>query len=156
MTRQMPNPALARLDALVGEWDLQASVGGRPMGGGRTTFEWLDAGAFLVQRADAEPAEQTPAEWVANSPFPVTAIIGVDDATEKLCMLYSDARGVCRIYQMSLSNGVWNIWRNAPGFFQRFAGTFSSDGRTISGSWEGSEDGSNWKPDFDLTYTKRK
>jgi len=55
---------------------------------------------------------------------------------------------------MSLSDGVWEIWRDAPGFCQRFTGTFSDDGRAIAGYWDRSRDGSSWERDFDLTYTK--
>jgi hypothetical protein len=55
---------------------------------------------------------------------------------------------------MSMSDGLWTLYRDAPGFFQRFTGTFSGDGNTITGAWEGSPDGSDWKPDFNLTYTK--
>ncbi|TMK78683.1 MAG: hypothetical protein E6G45_05835 [Actinobacteria bacterium] len=69
-------------------------------------------------------------------------------------MLYADARGVSRVYEMSLSDGVWEIWRDAPGFCQRFTGTFSDDGRAIAGYWDRSRDGSSWERDFDLTYTK--
>jgi hypothetical protein len=156
MQHTAPNPVLRRLDALVGEWEMHASVGGQPMGRSHTAFEWLEGGAFLVQHADAEPDETTPPEWVANSPLPLTTIIGLDDSAERYCMLYADARGVFRVYQMSLSDGVWKLWRDAPGFFQRFTGTFSGDGKTISGRWEGSRDGSNWEYDFDVTYTKVK
>lgn len=46
------------------------------------------------------------------------------------------------------------MWRAAPGFHQRFTGTFSEDGRTVTGRWEGSRDGTTWTPDFDLTYRK--
>jgi hypothetical protein len=148
------NPALRRLDALVGEWEVQASVGGRPMGSGWTRFEWLEGGAFVVQHADAEPAENTPDEWRANSPFPVTTIIGLDDSAETFSLLYADARGVFRVYAMSLSDRVWKMWRDAPGFFQRFTGTFSDDGKTVTARWEGSRDGSDWEPDFDVMYTK--
>jgi hypothetical protein len=38
-------------------------------------------------------------------------------------MLYFDSRSVSRIYQMSLSAGVWKLWREAPSFAQRFEGT---------------------------------
>src|ERR1041385_1973919 len=154
MNGRAANRALGRLETLVGAWAMQASVGGRAMGGGRTTFEWLEGGAFLLQHADAVPDENTPDAWRANSPFPVTAIIGLDDSAETFSMLYADARGVRRVSAMSLSNRVWKIWRHAPGFFQRFTGTFSDDGATITGRWEGSRDGSNWEPDFDMTYRK--
>jgi hypothetical protein len=55
--------ALSRLDALVGEWEMEFSfeagffgpgtpaVSGR---GGRTTFQWFDGEFFLIQRATAE------------------------------------------------------------------------------------------------------
>ena len=55
---------------------------------------------------------------------------------------------------MSLSNEVWKLWRDAPEFSQRFSGTFSDGGNTITGAWETSSDGSNWELDFDLTYKK--
>lgn len=149
------NPTLKRLDALVGEWEIQASMGEQPLGRARATFEWLEGGAFLIQHADEEsaPLDASP-EWIANSPMPVTTIIGLDDASETFIQLYADARGVYRVYQMSLDGGVWQLWRDAPGFSQRFKGTFSNDDQTITGSWEYSNDGSTWEHDFDLTYTK--
>lgn len=138
------NPALRPLSVLIGEWATEASVGGQPLGRGRTVIAWLEGGAFLIQRAIIEQAE-----------FPTaTVIIGRDDSRDIYCMLHFDSRGVSRIYQMSLSDGIWQIWREAPGFSQRFRGTISADGKTISGHWEKSHDGSTWEHDFDLTYTK--
>ena len=55
---------------------------------------------------------------------------------------------------MTLSDGVWKIWRDAPGFNQRFTGTLSDDGNTITGQYEFSSDGTTWSKDFDLTYRK--
>jgi hypothetical protein len=69
-------------------------------------------------------------------------------------MLYSDSRGVARLYQMSLRDGVWKLWRDDPEFAQRFNGTFSEDGRTITGAWEKCRDGKTWEHDFDLIYRK--
>jgi hypothetical protein len=152
--QQRRSPALDRLDQLVGEWELEAIVEGRTVVTGRTTFEWLEGGAFLVQRADGEPAPGSPPEWVAGSPFPTTAIVGLDDTAERFWMLYADARGVSRVYELSLRESVLKIWRDAPGFFQRFTGTFADDGATIVGRWERSDDGSSWEKDFDLTYTR--
>ncbi len=149
-----PNPALKKLDVLLGKWVMQASVGGQSLGSGRAEFKWLEGGSFLVRHEDAQPAESLPAEMIAASPFPISAIIGLDESTEQFTMLYSDARGVSRVLQMSLSNGVWKMWRNAPGFLQRFTGAFSDNGNTMTGYWEKSSDGSNWERDFDLTYTK--
>ncbi len=41
-----------------------------------------------------------------------------------------------------------------PGVFPVLHGHVSSDGITITGHWEASQDGSDWKPDFDVTYAK--
>jgi hypothetical protein len=156
MSRGPRHPALARLDALVGTWAVEPSIDGEPMGRNRTTFAWIEDGAFLLEHADAAASDVAPPpEWAANSPLPVTTIIGLDDASEAFSMLYADARGVCRVYSMSLDAGVWRIWgRPGPEFFQRFFGTFGDDGGVVTARWEKSRDGSAWQLDFDLTYTR--
>jgi hypothetical protein len=94
-------------------------------------FEWLDGRAYLVQRCSVpEPAPTS------------TWIIGSDEAAESYTALYYDPRGVSRVYRMSVSEGVWTVWQDAPGFFQRFTGTFGRDNTTITGRWEWSDDGS--------------
>jgi hypothetical protein len=150
------NPGLERLDALVGEWEMEASVGGQPTIRGRAAFEWLEGGTFLVQHADAEPpGKDTPSEWVEHSPFPVTTIIGLDDPSQQFCYAYADGRGVCRVYEMTLDDGLWKIWgQSGPEFFQRFSGTFSDDGNSMTARWEASRDAQTWETDFDMTYTK--
>ncbi len=55
---------------------------------------------------------------------------------------------------MSLDDSTWKIWRDFPGFSQRFTGTFNEDGKTITARWEKLSDGLKWDHDFDLTYTK--
>lgn len=42
--------------------------------------------------------------------------------------------------------GSWGTMR------QRYTGTFSEDGSTITGGWEKSIDGGDWKHDFVLIY----
>ena len=87
--------------------------------------------------------------------FPVsTQVVGGDDASDEYTALYSDSRGVRRVYHMTLSGGVWKSWRDAPGFNQRYIGKIGGDGKAIAGQWEFSEDGDSWKVDFDLNYTK--
>ena len=143
------NPALERLGVFIGEWRLEFTgfhADNSAVAHGHGTFHWLEDGAFLLHHAE-----------VPDSPFPSeTAVIGPDDKADTYCMLYFDSRGVSRIYQMSLIEGVWRLWRDFPGFSQRFTGTFSDDGQTITGSWEASTDGSNWELDFNVTYKKVK
>ena len=53
-----------------------------------------------------------------------------------------------------MRDNVWKLWRDSPDFSQRFTGTFSDDGKTITGRWENLSDRSNWEHDFDLMYVK--
>lgn len=156
--RQRParNLALDRLDVLVGDWVAEASVDGQPVNRSRSTFAWLDGDAILVEHATAEASTDfVPSpEWVAGSPLPTRSLIGLDDTLGTFTMLYTDARGVCRVYQVSLDDGGWRIWRDAPGFSQRFTGTFSDDKNIIYGRWERSSDDETWFTDFELTYTR--
>ncbi len=55
---------------------------------------------------------------------------------------------------MSLDGGIWNVWREAAGFWQRFTGVIAGDGSVIKGAWEASADGLEWKHDFGLAYLK--
>lgn len=148
------HPALARLDPLVGRWTLQPRVAG--LGPAWTEFSWQDGGAFLHQATDADPPLPTaPQAWRDHAPFPTTAVIGLDDATDEFTMLYADARGVHRVYRMTFVDRVWTIWRDAPGFNQRFTGTLSADGQTADGRWEMSTDGETWNLDFELSYLRQ-
>jgi hypothetical protein len=145
---------LASLRPLIGDWALDARTGAQTLTGAWVTIEWLEDGAFLVQRADAELPASTPAEFVANSPFPTISIIGFDDAFGSYSVLYSDARGVRRVYRMSFDGRIWKQWRHAPGFHQRSEAILSEDGETITGRWEKSSDGSDWELDFGYTYRR--
>jgi hypothetical protein len=145
--------ALSRLDPLAGVWDVEASFAAGYLSpdspavsqrGGRTSFEWLEGAFFLVQRFRVE-----------NQDAPSgLAIIGLAEPPEAFTQHYYDSRGVHRVYQMAMDHGIWRLWREAPGFWQRYAGRFSGDGRTIEGAWERSPDGSQWAHDFGLTYRK--
>ena len=138
-----PNPALKELEALVGEWEVEVPQFPGPRG--RAIFEWLEGGAYLRLRADApDPAPSA------------TLIISRDESSEIYTLLHYDSRGVSRVYQMSFGGGVWKMWREAPGFWQRFSGTLSDDGASIRAAWEKSRDGSVWEHDFDLIYTRVK
>jgi len=82
--------------------------------------------------------------------------MGCDAANGTYFQLYSDERGVCRVYEMSIGDREWKLCRAGKPFPQRFTATISEDGDTIAGRWEKAEDGSNWETDFDLTYRRDK
>jgi hypothetical protein len=111
---------------------------------GRTSFAWIEGGAFLVMRSQVEEPE---------IPSGI-AIFGTDDATGEWSMLYFDERGVSRRYEVAFRDNELRWWRNAPGFSQRVAATVAADGRTIVSRGELSRDGEHWEPDLALTYTR--
>jgi hypothetical protein len=141
MPQEPLNPALQSLMPLIGEWKVE--VPQFPGQYGHATFEWLNGGTHLRFHA------------VAPEPAPTaTLIIGRDGLGEEFTILHYDSRGVSRVYRMTFGDGTWRMWRDAPGFWQRFFGRLSADGHSIRGSWEKSEDGSTWDPDLELVYTK--
>jgi hypothetical protein len=141
-----PNPALARFSALIGMWN---TVGTHPMVPntvfhGRTSFEWIEGGAFLMMRSEIDEPE---------IPSGV-AIIASDDAIGEFSMLYFDERGVSRRYETDMRDLVWTWSRTAPGFSQRFVCTLAANKRTMVGVGRLSKDGSKWEGDLELTYTR--
>jgi hypothetical protein len=141
----------SQLERLVGTWEFEPFVDGRPAGRGRATFEWIEDGAFALQRTEAEWSDPG---WVENAPTSSRSVIGFDDTSGKISMLYSDSRGVFRIYRGTLTDESWRLERAAPDFHQRFVGAFRDDGRTIDGRWESSPDGTAWELDFPVTYRR--
>ncbi|MEH0934169.1 hypothetical protein [Micromonospora psammae] len=146
------HPALVRLGVLVGRWTVQPEVDG--LGPAWTEFAWAEDGLFLRQFSDVKLPMVAPPEWRDNAPFPVTALIGLDDSADEFTMLYADARGVHRVYRMTFADRRWRMWREAPGFHQRFTGRLGDDAATIDGRWEISPDGDRWDLDFAVAYRR--
>ncbi len=144
-----PNPALQSLEVLVGEWQMELSNASflpspSETVKGQVSFEWAQDGAFLLLRMGDKPPSPPAALW----------LISRDESTPNYIVLYYDARSVSRVYEMSFSEGVWKMWRNSPGFSQRYEGKISRDGLTVTAQWEKSSDGATWEHDFDVTYRK--
>ena len=136
-------PELEPFEALVGSWTTEATHQALPGTiRGESTFEWLDGQRFLIWRSRYDHPEVPDA----------IAIIGMIDG--KLSMQYFDTRGVHRVLAVSLSEGSWRFSRDGSDFSQRFTGTFSDDGDTITGLSEISEDGSTWDDDLAITYRR--
>jgi hypothetical protein len=152
MNEQRPSTELAPLEPLVGEWSVEAIAPWAPPSDlrGRTVFEWMTGGNFLVQRWEV-PVPEAPDGLAVIGPDP--------ENSGGYLQHYFDSRGVARVYAMTFDNGVWTLSRTAADFSpldfsQRFTGTFGDDGRTICGGWELAHDGSTWEHDFDLVYTR--
>jgi hypothetical protein len=145
---QKPNPALKPFSALVGEW---STLGTHPYFPGktlhgRTTFEWIEGGAFLMMRSQIDEPE---------IPSGI-AIFGSDDVTKEFFMLYFDERGVSRKYDVVVGNKTITWSRSSAQFSQRMAVTISDGGATLVSKGEMSREGGAWEPDLELTYTRAK
>ena len=146
MEEQATADARRGLETLVGEWTIEASwpTGEQWPGGGRATFAWHPGGAHLIERMTVGLPEAPDS----------TSIIGCDGSAGTFFQLYSDERGISRVYQMSIGDREWRLWREAEPFSQRFLGTFSDDGNTITGRWEIADPGQDFVPDFDMVFTR--
>jgi hypothetical protein len=128
-----PDPALKRLDVLVGTWHMTGRESG-PEGEiqGQLTFEWLDGGFFLVQHIDID--------YIGRKIKGIELIgYGRDwmgtpsqDCTSHMF----DNMGHAFTYIWDVSDDTLTIWGGARGSAAAFRGRFSDDGNTITGRWE--------------------
>ena len=137
------HPSLEPFEALIGAWTTEAT---HPLFdgvvAGRVTFEWLAGGHFVVQRSHND-----------HELFPdAICVIGAPEEGGGLVMEYFDSRGVRRTYGIALRDRVLRIWRDAPGFEQRFAATLAAD--RFDGLWELAETPGDWKDDLRVSYRR--
>jgi hypothetical protein len=140
-----PRDDVRRLDALTGTWATTAAHPALPgtVVPGRSAYEWLEGGHFLIGRVHNDHAQ-----------FPDSLVVLGPDG-DGLSMRYFDSRGLERTYGMSLQDGVWRMWRAGDDFHQRFEGRFGDGGATIAGLWHLSDDGGEtWKGDVEITYRR--
>jgi hypothetical protein len=144
-------PSLPDLfDALIGEWSFTAM---HPSfddpARGRSTFEWLEGGAFLIQRSTNDHPDLPDSISVIGPP---SADLPAFDAP--LMMSYHDSRGVHRIYSARVDDGSLRIWRDAPEFDQRTELRLQDEGRVLEGTWQMRRDGASWADDLAICYRR--
>lgn len=141
-----PRAKLAPFQALIGEWTIEMT---HPMlegtvVRGRATYEWLEDGRFLIQRASNDhPA-------VPDS----LSVIGVMEGENDLSMQYFDSRGVHRVYAIGFNGRELTLERDAPGFAQRGRAKLSNDGSSLAGVWQLNEDDQGYRDDLAFTYRR--
>jgi hypothetical protein len=155
-------PALESLDRLVGTWSTQATHPALPgvVAHGTATIEWLQGERFLIHRARTDHPDFPDAISIMG----ITERDRVDEAPENsppagspshLSMNYFDSRGVFRVYELNIDSEAWRLWRDAPGFSQRFTGTFADSGDLIAGRWQLCRDDIHWDDDLQVSYRRR-
>lgn len=120
-----PDPALKRLERLVGTW----SIKGRTLGSqeenisGRVVIEWLPGGFFLQQRGEME-----------FKGFRVESLelVGYDPSTQAFSSyVYSNMGEEPQRYQWDVQGDVVTHWTEGS----KYTGTFSEDSTILSGGW---------------------
>jgi hypothetical protein len=76
------------------------------------------------------------------------------EGDEEPSMQYFDSGGVHRIYQIALSDGELRIWRDAPGFEQRFTGRLDPTGSTLEGVWQLNERNRGFRDDLAIAFRR--
>ena len=141
---------MKRMEFFIGHWKMEVihpHLQPNPISG-QTNFEWLNE-KYVIQRTQ-----------IAKEEFPDNTIIyDCNPDTGQYLAHYFDTRGVTRLYQMSLENGQWKLWRDEADFspldfYQRFTGKIDGTEKVIESAWEQSDDGKNWHADFKIIYQK--
>jgi hypothetical protein len=144
-----PGPAQTRIAALVGRWRTKGRTIESPKAPAATieavdTYEWLPGRFSLLHTVDARVGE----EHVEGA-----EIIGWDPRRDAYITQYFGSDGP-NAYEASLAEEegalVWSM-RSAT---DRFTGSFSDDGNTITGHWEQLDDEKNWQPWMEITLTR--
>jgi hypothetical protein len=156
-------PPLGRLAQLVGTWTTDATHPALPgvVVHGTAVVEWLEGERFLIHRARNDHPDfpdsisiigATERDRVDNEPDNDPAVAG----GSPMSMHYFDSRGVFRVYDVSIDDEAWRFRRDAPGFSQRFVGTFTDGGDTFAGRWQLCLDDIDWDDDLQITYRRLK
>ena len=152
---------LAPLDRLVGTWTTEATHPAMPgvVVHGTAIIQWLEGGQFLIHRAHNDHPDFPDSLSVIgrmghDRVDSAGGAVPADAGQPQLHMHYFDSRGVFRVYEASIDGTSWRVWRDAPGFSQRFTGTFSDEGDTIVGRWQLCRDEVHWADDLRITYRR--
>jgi hypothetical protein len=141
-----PNPALAPLAFLIGEWrttGTHPAVPGETLCG-RTSFSWHEGGAFLIMRSEID-----------HPLFPSgVAIIASDAAAGTLVMSYFDERGVSRILDVATGDRSVTWRHDDPEFAQSLIIARDEDGDTLRSTGKMSERGGEWVDDLSQVYVR--
>ena len=139
-----PDPALRRLDVLVGSWRIQGRTLDSTVDNvsARTTFEWLPGGFFLKQTFEAD---------FAGMQLQSLELIGYEPSSDTFpSMVYSNLVGVPIPYRYDIRGRDVTITTELGGG-ARMTGRISQDGNTFSGGWRpepGTEGAGNVAYDF--------
>jgi Protein of unknown function (DUF1579) len=123
-----PDPALKRLDRLVGRWSMEGNLVGSDEKNirGETSFRWLPGGFFLEQRAHID---------FMGAEIDALELIGYDPETETFpSTVYSNFSPIPLPYRWDVRDDTVVITVSNGQLDATFTGSWREDG-TFSGGW---------------------
>jgi hypothetical protein len=124
-----PDPALRRLDLLVGEWEMKGNLAGAAEEtiSGRARFHWLEGGFFLVQDIEID---------FGTYQVKSHELIGYDPETGAFrSQAYSNMSPLPLPYTWDLRDNRLRISVSEPPLDATFEATIAEDGTTFAGGW---------------------
>lgn len=127
MSNELPKPDLNSLNRLVGTWQVSGDAIGT------TKYEWTEGGFFLKQHFDLvhDGRAIQGIELIGHlHPF------DGEPSTDIHTRVYSFTDGMTLDYVYEVAANTLTIWggmRDSPMYYQ---GSFSKDGKTVTGGWQ--------------------
>lgn len=122
-TAPQPDAGVQALDRLVGTWRISGDAAGE------STYRWLDGGFFLIQEGEISMGEFH---------IRTIAVIGRDrpgDTSGDIMVRTFGSNGDTSTYVYEIDGDTFWNWEGRKGSDTFYQGTFSPDGRTLTGSW---------------------
>jgi hypothetical protein len=127
--RPEPDPALRRLDRLVGTWSMEGHLVGSEEKNikGEVTFRWLPGGFFLENRTRLD---------FAGTEIDALELIGYDPETKTFpSTVFSGFSATPLPYKWDVSDDTLTISVSYGPLDATFRGRFSEDGESFEGGW---------------------
>ena len=147
-------PELDSLQPFIGKWhttgkQIEGTVGPAADIDIEESYEWLDGKYFLVHHFKGD---------LGGNDAACIEIIGFDPEAKNYTVHTYYNNGIAKDWEMSEDNGVFIIAGNWPmkGKEMKVRCTieFGSGNNSMTGNWEMSGDGSQWKTFWDVSSTK--
>lgn len=143
----MADDRFESLRALVGEWRTTITMRNADGSDGAVstasdTYTWSANGKFVQHDVDAE---------MSGDRVQSMEIIALDPGGVGYTTRSYDPDGTFSDFKAELQGKSWQLL----GELQRFKGTFTDDGRTLSGEWEQNDGDGNWSPLMKVVLRRR-
>jgi hypothetical protein len=141
-----PGPEHEKLALLIGRWQTRGNTivtASQPAiaFSGTDSYAWLEGGLFVLHQVDV---------MMGDRPVIGVETIWHDPSSGTYRSHFVDADGATSGYEARLEGRTWTMVSE----IDRFSGSFSEDGKVLTGRWERRSGSSNWGPWMDVTLTR--